>query len=111
MKFSIRDLLLVTVIVALAVGWWLHRDHYAHLLQQAREKAIIERRNTSVWEDRATTIREKLESRGWEFQWAPIKDGLTSYPDTVAVPPSEDLNTGSMPNSSDPPRISPRSKK
>ena len=23
MKFSIRDLLLVTVIVALAVGWWL----------------------------------------------------------------------------------------
>ena len=25
MKFSIRDLLLVTVIVALAVGWWI--DH------------------------------------------------------------------------------------
>ena len=24
MKFSIRDLLLVTVIVALAVGWWLY---------------------------------------------------------------------------------------
>ena len=28
MKFSIRDLLLVTVIVALAVGWWVdHRRH------------------------------------------------------------------------------------
>ena len=26
MKFSIRELLLVTVIVALAVGWWL--DHW-----------------------------------------------------------------------------------
>jgi hypothetical protein len=25
MKFSIRDLLLVTVIVALAVGWWVDR--------------------------------------------------------------------------------------
>ena len=25
MKFSIRDLLLVTVIVALALGWWAHR--------------------------------------------------------------------------------------
>jgi hypothetical protein len=25
MKFSIRDLLLVTVIVALAAGWWVHR--------------------------------------------------------------------------------------
>jgi hypothetical protein len=26
MKFSIRDLLLVTVIVALAVGWWIDRS-------------------------------------------------------------------------------------
>ena len=25
MKFSIRDLLLVTVIVALVVGWWMDR--------------------------------------------------------------------------------------
>jgi hypothetical protein len=31
MKFSIRDLLLLTVIVALAVGWWV--DHR----RQARE--------------------------------------------------------------------------
>ena len=29
MKFSIRDLLLVTVIVALAVGWWLDRSYLA----------------------------------------------------------------------------------
>jgi hypothetical protein len=29
MKFSIRDLLLVTVIVALAVGWWLDRSRLA----------------------------------------------------------------------------------
>jgi hypothetical protein len=26
MKFSIRDLFLVTVIVALAVGWWMDRQ-------------------------------------------------------------------------------------
>ena len=25
MKFTIRDLLLLTVIVALAMGWWVHR--------------------------------------------------------------------------------------
>ena len=29
MKFSIRDLLLVTVIVALAVGWWVDRSRVA----------------------------------------------------------------------------------
>lgn len=29
MKFSIRDLFLVTVIVALALGWWLDRSRLA----------------------------------------------------------------------------------
>ena len=31
MKFSIRDLLLVTVIVALAVGWWVDWENYRDL--------------------------------------------------------------------------------
>jgi hypothetical protein len=31
MKFSIRDLLLVTMIVALAVGWWVDRRQLSHL--------------------------------------------------------------------------------
>ena len=30
MKFSIRDLFLVTAIVALAVGWWLDRSRLAN---------------------------------------------------------------------------------
>lgn len=29
MKFSLRDLFLVTVIVALALGWWVDRSHLA----------------------------------------------------------------------------------
>jgi hypothetical protein len=35
MKFSIRDLLLVTVIVALAVGWWLDRRSLAIRAKEA----------------------------------------------------------------------------
>ncbi|MGI8979143.1 MAG: hypothetical protein ACR2FY_07955 [Pirellulaceae bacterium] len=37
--FSIRDLLLVTVIVALAVGWWLERKRAERFAIQAQEAA------------------------------------------------------------------------
>jgi hypothetical protein len=33
MRFSIRHLLLVTMIVALAVGWWADRSRLANLLR------------------------------------------------------------------------------
>jgi hypothetical protein len=34
MKFTIRDLFLVTLIVALAVGWWVDRSRLARLYNQ-----------------------------------------------------------------------------
>jgi hypothetical protein len=50
MKFSIRDLLLVTVIVALAVGWWVDRGRHARevkeLKEQLEKKWLIE---TTTW--------------------------------------------------------------
>jgi hypothetical protein len=41
MKFSIRDLLLVTVIVALALGWWLDRSRLA-AESKARDERIYQ---------------------------------------------------------------------
>jgi hypothetical protein len=35
MKFSIRDLLLVTVIVTLATGWWLDRSRLQNAIYDA----------------------------------------------------------------------------
>jgi hypothetical protein len=29
-KFSIRELLLLTVIVAMGIGWWLRERHFSH---------------------------------------------------------------------------------
>ena len=42
MRFSIRDLFLVTVIVALAVGWWLDRQSLVLRIRdyEARDKMI-----------------------------------------------------------------------
>ena len=37
MKFSIRDLLLVTVIVALAAGWWVDRSRLTDEVKKLRE--------------------------------------------------------------------------
>ena len=37
MKFTIRDLFLVTMIVALAVGWWLHSSQTKAELRKLRE--------------------------------------------------------------------------
>ena len=39
MKFSIRDLLLVTVIVALALGWWLDGSRLAAEIDRLKPKA------------------------------------------------------------------------
>ena len=40
MKFSIRDLLLVTVIVALALGWWV--DHRRAVAREAAWEACFQ---------------------------------------------------------------------
>jgi hypothetical protein len=47
MKFSIRDLFLVTVIVALAVGW--ANEKCRHSLDNAKSKASIDATN-NAWE-------------------------------------------------------------
>ena len=39
MKFSIRDMLLMTVIVALALGWWLDRSRLASRAQESAQQA------------------------------------------------------------------------
>jgi len=42
MKFSIRDLLLVTVIVALAAGWWVDRSKLAERIHELEPKGFLE---------------------------------------------------------------------
>lgn len=55
MKFTIRDLLLVTLIVALAVGWWVDHRRQAKLTREAQIELLGEYRAT-----RANGRREPL---------------------------------------------------
>jgi len=52
MRFTIRDLFLVTLIVALAVGWWIARTQNEKLHKKntslAKNAAELERRNKAL---------------------------------------------------------------
>ena len=54
-RFTIRDMLWLTVVVALVFGW-----------QAAQRKAV---RDAAVWEHRANAAIGMLKSRGWEVNW------------------------------------------
>ena len=66
MKFSIRDLLLVTVIVALAVAWWMDRNAQ---LKQANQ-----------WRGRAEDLARFVEANGIGVTWD--RDGVGYSPRT-----------------------------
>ena len=62
MKFSIRDLLLVTVIVGLAVGWWVDRSQLASAKREFENDAQSMSRffdaNRSPYADDAELMKE-----------------------------------------------------
>jgi hypothetical protein len=70
MKFSIRDILWLTILAAVAVAWWL--DHRAslhkqdELVRQVRESrylAEIERAQRMMSENEAALARKSIESQ------------------------------------------------
>jgi hypothetical protein len=40
-RFTIRDVLLATAIVALAIGWWIDRTRLASKLESATERSSV----------------------------------------------------------------------
>jgi len=51
MKFSIRDLLWLTVVVALAVGWWVDRTSYRGLREEnSRLSKKLKETDRMLWE-------------------------------------------------------------
>jgi len=55
LRFTIRDVLWLTAVVALAIAWWSQKINLA-------KEAVS-------WKHRATAVRGMLESRGWDTNW------------------------------------------
>ena len=106
MKFSIRDLLLVTMIVALAVGWW--ADHY----RIAEENERLERAE-SQWHVVANSLADAMKENGWKVEINADTNGPTwrmespdEMPNSQAPapsPPKKSVPTYGLTPSADPP--------
>jgi hypothetical protein len=73
MKFSIRDLLLVTMLVALGLGWWLdHRTWVEAYSNKAYE--------SEIWEARANELQVRMEILAERSRAVPIPTSLAPAP-------------------------------
>lgn len=63
MKFSIRDLLLVTAIVALAVAWWLDRRAWTRKFSDMEHESQIWQARTEELQVRADLLAEQLRAK------------------------------------------------
>jgi hypothetical protein len=61
-RFSIRELLILTLTAGLAVGWWLD-----HRVVVGRVKLWQSR--AGLWESRAERIVDLLRTDGWKTSW------------------------------------------
>jgi hypothetical protein len=61
-RFSIRELMLVTLVVGLVAGWWLDRH-------EDRQQMIL-------WKKRATAFEHVLVEDGWKIDFRPQEDGV-----------------------------------
>jgi len=57
-QFTIRELVLLTLVVAMGVGWWLDRSSLTSQLKA-----------NGIWKLRANLLADQLDQRGWAVTW------------------------------------------
>jgi hypothetical protein len=62
MRFSIRDLLWLMLVVAMGLAWWLREGHWRIELDQSSAR-------TQVWKLRAGALEGRLISDGYQVSW------------------------------------------
>jgi len=61
-RFAIRDVLWLTVVVALAIALWLER-------QRSVQKVLLEQQQTMLWRSRSEAALEAIKGRGMSATW------------------------------------------
>ena len=76
-RFTTRELLLLTVIAALALGWWVDRANNAWRIRSVRRYAMALRDSLENAEQNYYSLREAYESENLE-KWAEIENDLAT---------------------------------
>ena len=67
MKFSVRDLFLVTMIVAILLGWWLDHQRWVPTDLTRREVEALERKN-KLLQNAIDRIDQQLADHGLQLE-------------------------------------------
>jgi hypothetical protein len=94
LRFSIRDVLWLTLVVALAVGWLVHQYQLRVELQKAH-----------AWRQRAGALEFILTDAGWKVEWdfASSQVNATWHKDKGLESAGANVSTTHFDPSSDPP--------
>ena len=88
MKFSIRDLLWFTVVVALVLGWWVDGMRARHFYDQSLEEVVHELDDAGLSPLHTQRIGDRLRSRGWDVEI--IHDRVPASSAHAPNPPNPD---------------------
>jgi hypothetical protein len=68
-RFSIRDLLWLTLVVALGFGWWADRRQLKELHRVEIQSLRAERYVAKKWQGRAEGLEQAIKAEGWQVRW------------------------------------------
>ena len=86
-RFTVRDLLWLTIVVALGVAWWVDRGRTTRTWQRRYQTEL---QHSSDWFLRHLELRNKLMAAGWKIEYLDesLKHVNLSPPNPPVPPPN-----------------------
>ena len=93
-RFSIRDLLWLTLVVGLALGWWADRQRIVGEMEIARREVAQLKWSAYSWKSTAVGLAKDVRAKGWFVKIMQDGSGYGwTHPDNLVNPKvAEELN-------------------